>query len=62
MWTSISMVSPSENSGDFLFFFEWVIFFVSGKVPALGAVTPCVRIIFIYDYLPLSSLAVMNGL
>lgn len=41
MGTSISMVSPSENSGDFLFFFEWVIFFVSGKVPALGAVTMC---------------------
>lgn len=41
MGTSISMVSPSENSGDVLFFFEWVIFFVSGKVPALGAVTMC---------------------
>ena len=62
MGTSISMVSPSENSGDFLFFFVWVIFFVSGKVPALGAVTPCVRIISIYDYLPLSPSAVMNGL
>lgn len=54
MGISISMASHGEHSGDFPLV-VWIIFFVSGKVPALRAVTPCVRIISIYNPLAVIS-------
>lgn len=54
MGISISMASHGEHSGDFPLV-VWIIFFVLGKVPALRAVTPCVRIISIYNPLAVIS-------
>ena len=45
----------SENSGYFFFFYIWIIFFVSGKVPVESSNT--IRIISIYNLLAIISLS-----